>query len=70
MNFYKNVVLPLHDWVDYRLPVFSYVRENLVDYPTPKKFKLLVEFWSFTGNNPDDYDHHRYILSFQLHTSH
>ena len=49
MSFYKNVVLPIHDWVDYRLPVFSYVRENLVDYPTPKNLNYWWNFGALLG---------------------
>jgi quinol-cytochrome oxidoreductase complex cytochrome b subunit len=49
MNFYKNLVLPLHDWVDYRLPVFSYARKNLIDYPTPKNLNYWWNFGALLG---------------------
>jgi len=49
MNFYKNVILPVHNWVDYRLPIFSYVRENLVDYPTPKNLNYWWNFGALLG---------------------
>ncbi len=49
MKLYKKVILPLHDWVDYRLPIFSYVRENLVDYPTPKNLNYWWNFGALLG---------------------
>ena len=32
------------NWIDYRLPVVSFLKHSAVDYPTPK-LKLLVELW-------------------------
>ena len=48
-------------WIDYRLPIISMLKHSAVDYPTPKKPKLLVEFWitcgffSFGSNNNRHY---------------
>jgi len=49
MKFTKSIVLPLLDWVDYRLPVFSYAQKNLVDYPTPKNLNYWWNFGSLAG---------------------
>jgi ubiquinol-cytochrome c reductase cytochrome b subunit len=37
------------DWVEYRLPVFSFLRKNLRDYPTPKNLSYLWNFGSLAG---------------------
>ncbi len=49
MKLVKSVVLPVLDWVDYRLPVFSYAQHNLVDYPTPKNLNYWWNFGSLAG---------------------
>jgi ubiquinol-cytochrome c reductase cytochrome b subunit len=37
------------DWIEYRLPVFSFLRKNLRDYPTPKNLSYLWNFGSLAG---------------------
>jgi quinol-cytochrome oxidoreductase complex cytochrome b subunit len=49
MKFSKNIILPVLDWVDYRLPVFSYAKHNLIDYPTPKNLNYWWNFGSLAG---------------------
>ncbi|MBT4933073.1 MAG: cytochrome b/b6 [Rhodospirillaceae bacterium] len=49
MKLSKSIILPFLDWVDYRLPVFSYARENLIDYPTPKNLNYWWNFGSLAG---------------------
>ena len=43
---FKN---PLVQWVDYRLPVFSFVREHLGVYKTPKNLNYMWSFGSLAG---------------------
>jgi len=49
MKLTKSIILPLLDWVDYRLPIFSYAQKNLVDYPTPKNLNYWWNFGSLAG---------------------
>ena len=49
MKLSKSIILPFLDWVDYRLPVFSYARHNLIDYPTPKNLNYWWNFGSLAG---------------------
>ena len=49
MKFTKSIILPFLDWVDYRLPIFSYAQKNLVDYPTPKNLNYWWNFGSLAG---------------------
>ncbi|NQU58115.1 MAG: cytochrome b N-terminal domain-containing protein, partial [Rhodospirillales bacterium] len=49
MKITKSIILPFLDWVDYRLPVFSYAQKNLVDYPTPKNLNYWWNFGSLAG---------------------
>ncbi|MCB2100330.1 MAG: cytochrome b N-terminal domain-containing protein, partial [Rhodobacterales bacterium] len=35
---------PIVEWIDYRLPVFSLMHHETVDYPTPKNFNY---WWNF-----------------------
>jgi len=37
------------EWVDYRLPVFSFVDHHLVDYPTPRNLNYWWNFGSLAG---------------------
>ena len=42
-------------WFNDRLPLLT-LANHLTDYPTPKKFELLVDFWwntYFLFNNPN-----------------
>ena len=43
------MVKSVMDWVDYRLPIFSYAEEHVVDYPTPKNLNYLWNFGSLAG---------------------
>ncbi len=36
-------------WIEYRLPIFSYVNEHLVDYPAPKNLNYAYNFGSLAG---------------------
>jgi ubiquinol-cytochrome c reductase cytochrome b/c1 subunit len=49
MKLVNKVVLPVLDWVDYRLPVFSYARKNLIDFPEPKNLNYWWNFGSLAG---------------------
>ena len=49
MKMSKSIILPFLDWVDYRLPIFSYARHNLIDYPTPKNLNYWWNFGSLAG---------------------
>jgi len=42
----KNPVLK---WIEYRLPIFSFMHEETVDYPTPKNFNYWWNFGSLAG---------------------
>lgn len=37
------------EWIDYRLPVFSFVEHHLVDYPTPRNLNYWWNFGSLAG---------------------
>jgi quinol-cytochrome oxidoreductase complex cytochrome b subunit len=43
---WKNPVIA---WIDYRLPVFSMMKADLVDYPTPKNLNYWWNFGSLAG---------------------
>lgn len=49
MKLSKSIILPVLDWVDYRLPIFSYAKHNLIDYPTPKNLNYWWNFGSLAG---------------------
>lgn len=36
-------------WIDYRLPIFSFLRRELHDYPTPRNLNYLWNFGSLAG---------------------
>jgi ubiquinol-cytochrome c reductase cytochrome b subunit len=40
---------PLIRWIDYRLPVFSFMNKELVDYPTPRNLSYWWNFGSLAG---------------------
>ena len=40
---------PIVKWIDYRLPVFSFTQEHLIDYPTPKNLNYWWNFGSLAG---------------------
>ena len=40
---------PIVKWIDYRLPVFTFMRHELVDYPTPKNLNYWWNFGSLAG---------------------
>jgi ubiquinol-cytochrome c reductase cytochrome b subunit len=37
------------DWIDYRLPIFSFLRRELNEYPTPRNLTYLWNFGSLSG---------------------
>ncbi|MBC6444337.1 MAG: cytochrome b N-terminal domain-containing protein [Alphaproteobacteria bacterium GM202ARS2] len=42
----KNTIL---QWIDERLPVITFVRKHLIDYPTPKNLNIMWNFGSLAG---------------------
>ncbi len=40
---------PIIKWIDHRLPVFTFVHHDLVDYPTPKNLNYWWNFGSLAG---------------------
>ncbi|MCH7957734.1 MAG: cytochrome b N-terminal domain-containing protein [Proteobacteria bacterium] len=40
---------PIVKWIEYRLPVFSFTQEHLIDYPTPKNLNYWWNFGSLAG---------------------
>ena len=36
-------------WIDERLPIFSFIKKELVDYPTPPNLNLWWNFGSLAG---------------------
>ena len=40
---------PIVKWIEYRLPVFSFTQEHLIDYPTPKNLTYWWNFGSLAG---------------------
>ena len=40
---------PVVKWIEYRLPVFSFTQEHLIDYPTPKNLNYWWNFGSLAG---------------------
>ena len=43
---FKN---PIIKWIDYRLPVFTFVHHDLIEYPTPKNLNYWWNFGSLAG---------------------
>jgi len=43
---FKN---PIIKWIDHRLPVFTFVQHDLVDYPTPRNLNYWWNFGSLAG---------------------
>ena len=39
---------PVVKWIDYRLPIFTFVHHDLVEYPTPRNLNYWVEL-RFSG---------------------
>jgi quinol-cytochrome oxidoreductase complex cytochrome b subunit len=37
------------DWIDYRLPIFTFLRHELHEYPTPRNLSYLWNFGSLAG---------------------
>ena len=48
-NWVASAVKGTVDWIDYRLPVFSFVNHHLVDYPTPRNLNYWWNFGSLAG---------------------
>ncbi len=36
-------------WIDYRLPIFTFLRHELYEYPAPKNLTYLWNFGSIAG---------------------
>ena len=45
----KKVIPSVIDWIDYRLPIFTFAQKNLIDYPTPKNLNYWWNFGSLLG---------------------
>lgn len=45
----KGFTNPIVKWIDYRLPVFSYLHHELHEYPTPKNLNYWWNFGSLAG---------------------
>jgi hypothetical protein len=43
---HKNRVI---DWIDHRLPIFTFLRHQLHEYPTPRNLNYLWNFGSLVG---------------------
>ena len=43
---FKNRVV---QWIDYRLPIFTFMRHQLDEYPTPKNLSYWWNFGSLAG---------------------
>ena len=40
---------PVVKWIDYRLPIFTFMHDDLVDYPTPRNLNYWWNFGSLAG---------------------
>ena len=40
---------PVVKWIDYRLPIFTFVHHDLVEYPTPRNLNYWWNFGSLAG---------------------
>src|SRR3982074_2826827 len=40
---------PVIRWIDYRLPIFTFLRHELHEYPTPRNLNFLWNFGSLAG---------------------
>ena len=49
MQVKSNNYTGVKKWVDERLPVFSYIEDNLTNYPTPKTLSYFWNFGSLAG---------------------
>jgi ubiquinol-cytochrome c reductase cytochrome b subunit len=49
MSASNNNKKGLVNWIDYRLPVFSFLKHSAVDYPTPKNLNYWWNFGSLAG---------------------
>jgi hypothetical protein len=47
------------DWIDYRLPIFTFLRRELNQYPTPRNLTYLWNFGSLGRAFDHDRDRHR-----------
>jgi ubiquinol-cytochrome c reductase cytochrome b subunit len=45
----ENKTSGVIEWIDYRLPVFSFLRKELNDYPTPRNLNYFWNFGSLAG---------------------
>jgi ubiquinol-cytochrome c reductase cytochrome b subunit len=45
----KSFTNPIIKWIDYRLPVFSYLHHEMHEYPTPKNLNYWWNFGSLAG---------------------
>ena len=48
-NWVASAVKGTVDWIDYRLPVFTFVNHHLVEYPTPRNLNYWWNFGSLAG---------------------
>ena len=45
----KKITKGIINWIDYRLPVFSFLKHSAVDYPTPRNLNYWWNFGSLAG---------------------
>jgi hypothetical protein len=45
----ENPMNRIINWVDYRLPIFTFLRRELNEYPTPRNLNYLWNFGSLSG---------------------
>jgi hypothetical protein len=55
-------------WLDKRLPLIRFADENMLSFPTPKKFKLFLDVWIYFNFMFSHADYYRYCFSNALHT--
>ena len=55
-------------WFNDRLPLLT-LANHLTDYPTPKKFKLLVDIWWYINFLPYNSNYYRLSFSYALYRS-
>ena len=45
----KFLKIPIVQWIEYRLPIFSFMNESIVVYPTPRNLNYWWNFGSLAG---------------------
>ena len=55
------------NWIDYRLPVISFLKHSAVDYPTPRNLNYWWNFGSLAGFFLLVQNHYRSNIIYALH---